>query len=112
MDAKAQNLGCLMIVLIAQKNLTLPEYSNWFSKLKGDYVLTLDEFRQCQRLFEENGMKTFADWLEYYNNLDVVPALEALVKMREFYEQRELDVFKDAVSISGVSFAWCDAWFD
>ena len=84
----------------------LPAYSNWFSKLKGDYVLTLDEFKQCQRLFEEKGMKTFADWLEYYNNLDVVSALETLVKMREFYEQRELDVFKDAVSISGVSFAY------
>jgi len=37
----------------------LPEYSNWFSKLKGDYVLTLDEFKQCQRLFEEKGDGNF-----------------------------------------------------
>jgi len=48
-------------------------------------------------------MKTFADWLRYYNNLDVGPFLEALEIMRGFYANLGIDFFKDAVSLPGVS---------
>ena len=43
----------------------------WYSRLKGEYVLTLKEYDDCHRIFREKGMRTFGDWLEYYNNLDV-----------------------------------------
>ena len=81
----------------------LPKYEEWYSKLKGGYVLTRDEWEGCQRLFKEKGMYTFADWLRYYNNLDVAPGLEALEKMRAFYTEKGIDILKDAVSIPGVS---------
>ena len=81
----------------------LPKYEDWYSKLKGDYVLTQEEWEGCQRLFKEKGMCTFADWLRYYNNLDVAPGLEALEKMRAFYTDKGIDILKDAVSIPGVS---------
>ena len=48
-------------------------------------------------------MQTFADWLRYYNNLDVAPGLEALQKMRNFYTEKGIDILKDAVSVPGVS---------
>ena len=48
-------------------------------------------------------MQTFGDWLEYYNNLDVAPFLEALQKMKEFYTSLGIDILKDAVSLPGVS---------
>lgn len=48
-------------------------------------------------------MQTFADWLKYYNNLDVAPGLEALQKMRNFYIAKGIDIFKDAVGIPGVT---------
>ncbi len=48
-------------------------------------------------------MRTFADWLRYYNNLDVSPGLESLEKMRAFYTEKGIDILKDAVSIPGVS---------
>ena len=48
-------------------------------------------------------MCTFADWLRYYNNLDVTPGLEALERMRAFYTDKGIDILKDAVSIPGVS---------
>jgi len=48
-------------------------------------------------------MPTLADWLRYYNNLDVAPGLEALEKMRSFYTEKGIDILKDAVSIPGVS---------
>ena len=48
-------------------------------------------------------MVTFGDWLEYYNNLDVTPFLETLETMKEFYTKLGIDIFKDAVSLPGVS---------
>ena len=38
----------------------------------------LTEYDDCLRVFKEPGIGTFGDWLEYYNNLDVSPFLEAL----------------------------------
>ena len=81
----------------------LPEYENWNSKLKGGHILTPEEHEWCKRLFKEKGMRIFADWLRYYNNLDVAPGLEALEKMRAFYTEKGIDILKDAVSIPGVS---------
>ena len=48
-------------------------------------------------------MQTFANWLRYYNNLDVAPGLEAFDKMRGFYTEKGIDLLKDAVSIPRVS---------
>ena len=81
----------------------LPKYEDWFSKLQSDYLLSKNEWKECQRVFKEKGMCTFADWLRYYNNLDVAPGLEALEKMRAFYTDKGIDILKDAVSIPGVS---------
>ena len=81
----------------------LPPYMAWYSKLKGEYVLTLKEYDDCHLIFKERGMQTFGDWLEYYNNLDVAPFLEALQKMKEFYTSLGIDILKDAVSLPGVS---------
>ena len=48
-------------------------------------------------------MQTFADWLRYYNNLDIAPGLEALEKMRVLYTEKGIDILKDVVSVPGVS---------
>ena len=81
----------------------LPEYEEWYSRLKGEHLLTREEWEACQRVFKERGMRTFADWLRYYNDLDVAPGLEALEKMRNFYTEKGIDILKDAVSTPGVS---------
>jgi hypothetical protein len=44
-------------------------------------------------------MKTFKDFLEWYNNLDVLPFIEAVEKMKTFYKAKKLDLFKDGVSL-------------
>ena len=38
------------------------------------------------------GNKSFKDFLKWYNNKDVVPALEAMQNMIEFYHRNEIDV--------------------
>ena len=47
-------------------------------------------------------MKTFKDFLEWYNNLDVLPFIEAVEKMKTFYKDKKLDLFKDGVSLPGL----------
>ena len=44
----------------------LPKYEDWYSKLKGGYVLTREEWEGCHCLFKKKCMCTFADWLRYY----------------------------------------------
>lgn len=66
----------------------LPDNLAWYSCLKENFVLSLAEWKQCKHLFKAKGMRTFADWLRHYNNLDVVPGLEALAKMRAFYAEK------------------------
>ena len=80
----------------------VPDHPAWYSRLKGEFVLKLSEWKVCKRLFVQRGMRTFADWLWYYNDLDVVPGLEALQKMRAFYTEKGIDILKDAVSLPSV----------
>ena len=63
----------------------LPPYWCWYSQLRNSFVLTAAEYEECNRVFQERGMKTFRARLEYYNNLDVTPFLETLDKMKAFY---------------------------
>ena len=81
----------------------LPPFSEWYSKLKQASVCTEAEYEECKRIFQDRGMTTFGDWLEYYNKLDVEPFLQAAANMRGFYAGLGIDIFKDAVSLPGVS---------
>ena len=47
-----------------------------------------------QSVWENNNMENFSDFLKWYNNKDVVPALEALQKMIEFYHNEGIDMLK------------------
>ena len=75
----------------------LPPYWCWYSQLRNSFALTPANYKECKRVFQERGMQTFGDWLEYYNNLDVTPFLETLEKMKGFYTKLGIDIFKDAV---------------
>ena len=82
----------------------LPPCWCWYSQLRNCFALNPSEFEECKRVFQERGMQTFGDWLEYYNNLDVTPFLETLEKMKRFYTKLGIDIFKDAVSLRGLAF--------
>ena len=72
----------------------LPPYWCWYSQLRNSFVLTPAEYEECNRVFQERGMKTFGAWLEYYNNLDVTPFLDTLDKMKAFDTKIGVDIFK------------------
>ena len=81
----------------------LPPYWCWYSQLRNSFVLTPAEYEECKRVFQDRGMKTFGDWLKYYNNLDVTPFLETLEKMKAFYTNLGIDLLSDAFLLPGVS---------
>ena len=56
-----------------------------------------------QKLWKDEGMKTFADLLVYYNNTDVRPGLLAIEKMRQFYQDKGVCLFKSTISLPGVA---------
>ena len=48
-------------------------------------------------------MKTFADYVRYYNNHDVIGLVEAIEKMVAIENKNGLDVFKESVSLPGLT---------
>ena len=51
-------------------------------------------------------MKTFKDFLVWYNNLDVVPFIQALERQSAIYQGKGIDMLKDAISLPGLAIRW------
>ena len=82
-------------------NTELPAHKLFFNKMKNKNI-TDEEYKICVNAWNNNNMKTFKDFLEWYNNLDVLPFIEAVEKMKTFYKLKRLDIFKDGVSLPGL----------
>ena len=80
----------------------LPPHAAFFSTLKGENI-SEEDYRYCQRIWRDGGMTTLRQFLEWYNNLDVLPFLDAIQKMFTFYKDRQMDMFKMAISVPGLS---------
>ena len=50
-----------------------------------------ENYSDLQSVWENNNMQFFSDLLKWYNNKDVVPTLEAMQKMLEFYHNKGID---------------------
>ena len=75
---------------------------DFFSKLKNSTVGDTEWEKFCENRLTL-GWKTVRDLLEFYNNLDVKPFLEAVVNHREFFYSMGLDMFKDGMSLPGLA---------
>ena len=53
-----------------------------------------ENYSFLQSIWVSERMKSFKDFHMKYNNKDVVPTLEAIQKMIEFYHQKEIDMLK------------------
>ena len=60
---------------------------SFFNKLKNKNIAD-EEYKICVDAWNNNNMKTFKDFLEWYNNLDVIPFIEAIEKMKVFYQEK------------------------
>ena len=80
----------------------LPPQSAFFSRLKNEGISN-DDYARCQAVWHDNQMKTMRDFLVWYNNRDVIPFLQAIDKQFAFYCDRDIDMFKDGISVPGLS---------
>lgn len=77
-------------------------HKEWISKLKNSMTLT-KRVQGLQLIYWVKGIQNFADWLHFHSNLDLESFLEALETTQDFYTGREIDLFKDGVSLLRVS---------
>ena len=80
----------------------LPPQEAFYSRLKNEGISD-DDYARCQVVWCANRMKSMRDFLVWYNNRDVVPFLEAIDKQFTFYKQQNIDMFKDGVSVPGLT---------
>ena len=80
----------------------LPPQAAFFSQLKNEGISDTD-YARCQAVWHDNGMTTLRDYLVWYNNRDVTPFLDAIAKQFAFYRDRDIDMFKDGISVPGLS---------
>ena len=80
----------------------LPPQAAFFSQLKNEGISDTD-YARCQAVWHDNQMKTLREYLIWYNNRDVTPFLDAITKQFAFYRDRDIDMFKDGISVPGLS---------
>ena len=80
----------------------LPPQAAFFSRLKNEGISN-DDYARCQAVWRDNGMETLREYLIWYNNRDVTPFLDAIAKQAGFYKQHSIDMFKDGISVPGLS---------
>ena len=81
---------------------TLPPQEAFYSRLKNEHISDAD-YALCQMMWRDNQMKTMREFLMWYNNRDAVPFLEAIDKQFAFYKQQNIDMFKDGISVPGLT---------
>ena len=79
-------------------------YEDFYSNIKS--TITRDEYEQLLKLFRENDCTAMGDWLQVYNVADVVPFIEAFRNNAGQYYPNKIDIYKDAVSILGISMTY------
>lgn len=80
----------------------IPPKSAFDSELCGTSISDND-YKRVKFVWEYHEMKTVKDLLIWYNNLDVKPFVYAIRAQRELFKKFDLDMFKDGVSLPGLS---------
>jgi hypothetical protein len=80
----------------------LPTHDDFYSKLKNCNISN-EEYEQMQKVWHNKQMTTMKDFLIWYNNQDVKPFMDAIDKMCAYFQSRDLDLFKDGISLPGLA---------
>ena len=84
------------------KQTFLPSKDYFFNDLTNKDI-SEEDYNSCIRIWNNFNMQTMKDYLKYYNNLDTVPFVESIQTMVNLYKKRGVHIFRDAISLPGVS---------
>ena len=80
----------------------LPPIEAFHNTLK-DTALSKEDYLYCQQVWRSHNMQSMRDFLIWYNNLDVGPFVKAVEKLQEFYFEKNIDIFKVAMTVPGIA---------
>ena len=80
----------------------VPPHEAFFSHLIQSNI-SLDEYNLVCDTWKQKNWSTVRNLLIYYNNLDVVPFVQAVENLLNNYKSQNLDLFKQAFSVSGIA---------
>lgn len=83
---------------------SLPPREAWANWLRKEAAPTEEEYRELQNFWTQAGYNTLRDMLYFYNAADVGGLIEAIRKMKSFWQTFNLDALKQAISLPGLSF--------
>ena len=83
-------------------NARLPPRAAFYSSLTGTGI-SQEQYNSCLLVWRELGMKTFRDYLIYYNNKDVAPFVKAINEHMKFFIGKGIDMFKDGMTLPGLT---------
>ena len=63
----------------------------------------IENYQYLQQTWKQEQMSSFTDFLQWYNNEDVVPTLEAMQKMIAFYHDKDIDMLKLGCTIPNLA---------
>ena len=82
----------------------LPPASEFYSSVKKENsIKNDDDYKKLIKIWNDNQMTCFKDYLIYYNNLDTGPFCEALETFLKIYFDEGIDIFKDFITLPGVA---------
>ena len=81
---------------------SLPTQDDFYSVLSNSTV-TEEEYEEALETWALNGWERFGQYVEHYNNIDVIGMTEAVEKMLIVYKDWGLDLFKEAFSLAGIA---------
>ena len=102
--SKLKGVNTLEIEYKTYENLLLKHDNNVekalsILKLKDVPKTGLENYTDLKVLWKENNWTSVKDLLIMYNNLDVLPFVEALLKMLTMYAHKKIDLFKNCVTV-------------
>ena len=72
----------------------------YFYSILTDRTISQENYQLCQDVWKEQNMKTFGDFVKYYNNLDVIGLVDGVQKLMKVKELKKQDIFKDKCLIT------------
>ena len=80
----------------------LPPPNEFYSHLTKESI-SQSKYEVCIKEWQEQNMKTFGDYVRFYNNHDVIGLVEGIGKMIEIENSNKLDVFKESCRLPGLT---------
>jgi hypothetical protein len=81
---------------------TIPPREAFDSSLRNTKISD-DDYERIKFVWDHYKMKSIMDLLIWYNNLDVIPFIDAVKEQREFYKNYDLDMLVDGVSLPSLA---------